>query len=74
MSIKRAFVWNGVFLLCSMTVAVVAGGLLLLADVSPSRSVGETVLIIVFFGCYTALLVLYWYRNTYQPDQPENVT
>ena len=69
MSINRALVWNAVFLLCSVAIATVMGGLLLLAGVSPYRSVGEAALIVTFFSCYTAPLTLYWYYDTYRSSQ-----
>lgn len=73
MGVKRAFAWNTAFLLCSLTTTIVVGVFLPLADISPDRFISETVLIIVFFGCYTVLLTHYWYWNTDQPDQAEDV-
>jgi len=31
----------------------------------------EMIIIVMFFGCYLTLLVVYWYRNTYLPAQAD---
>lgn len=68
---KRAFVWNAVFILCSLVVTAVVGVALPLGDPDESE-LAETAIIIIFFSCYTILLVSYWYRNTYLPAQADD--
>ena len=54
-----------------MVVAAAAGVVLPLGDPNESE-LAETALIIIFFGCYTMLLVLYWYNKTYLPAQTDD--
>lgn len=70
--VKRAFVWNAVFLLCSLTVAAVVGWALPLGDPEPA-TLPRAIFVAIFFICYTTLLTLYWYRNSYQPNQTEDI-
>lgn len=65
---KRAFVWNAVFILCSLVVTAVVGVALPLGDPDESE-LAETAIIVIFFGFYIMLLIFYWYRNTYLPAQ-----
>ncbi len=71
MSVTRVSVWHVGSILCSLVVAAVAGVVLPLGDPNES-GLAEIVLIVIFFSCYTTLLVLYWYRNTYIPAQTDD--
>lgn len=68
----RGFVWHVVFILCSLTVSSVVGVALPLGDPEPG-TLPRAILIATFFICYTTLLTLYWYRNTYRPAQNEDI-
>ncbi|ERH13256.1 MAG: hypothetical protein J07HB67_02294 [halophilic archaeon J07HB67] len=70
MGLGRAFLWHVVSILSSLAAAVVVGVALPVSD--PESALAEILLLVVFFGCYTALLTLYWYRNTYLPARAED--
>ena len=61
-----------VFVLCSLAVSAVVGVVLPLGDPEPG-TLPRAILLATFFICYTALLTLYWYRNTYRPAQTEDI-
>lgn len=73
MSTKRALVWHVGSVVCSLAVAGVAGVALPLGEVAQGTP-AETALLAVFFVCYTGLLTLYWYRNSYEPDRADGAT
>lgn len=71
MDMKRAFGWHVVFLLGSLTVSALLVEALPLGDPEPG-TLPRAIFVVIFFTCFTALMTLYWYRNTYRPDQTED--